>query len=114
MALPQQSAEATEVMMNTTLPYLDGLEYMEKYAWFGINREENANGWTGPGVSLLDDDGDLTGLGARYLNGDGEGENGTFREGMSADSESGAGCLRGEVFGVLWGVVVCLGVGWVV
>lgn len=115
MALPQQDATATERMMNTTLPYLDGLEYVQKYAWFGINREENANSWTGPGVSLLDDSGDLTELGATYLNVEG----GTrFTEGMSADSGSGSqgvgGRLRCGMLGVLGGLIVSIGVGWVI
>lgn len=111
LALPQQDAEATERMMNTTLPFLDGLDYIEKYAWFGMNREENANDWTGPGVSLLDDDGDLTALGALYLNAeDGETE---FRQGMSADSTSGSegvsGRLRGGFVSIVLGFVVTLG-----
>ena len=103
LALPQQSATATEVMMNTTLPFLDDLEYVGRYSWFGIFREENANEWTGDGVALLDDDGDLTELGATYL---GSG----FEEGMSADSggaEGGAVAIR---TGSNLAIVVGLGV----
>lgn len=105
VALPQADAEGTERMMNTTLPYLDGLEYVERYSWFGMNRVTNANGWTGPGVCLLDANGDLTGLGARYLNGD----NGTgdFKEGMSA-SEGGAERTSGGLLGVMIAMIVCL------
>ncbi|KAJ9653164.1 hypothetical protein H2198_007626 [Neophaeococcomyces mojaviensis] len=83
LALPQQSAAATEVMMNTTLPFLDGLNYVERYAWFGIFREGNANGWTGGGVALLDNQGDLSELGASYMGGG-------YRAGMSAQNEDGA------------------------
>lgn len=84
-ALPQQDAQATERMLRTTLPFLDGLEYVEKYAWFGLFRPENANGWTGDGVALLDDSGDLSGLGADYLTHDGR----NFSAGMSASDGSG-------------------------
>ncbi|KAK5946023.1 hypothetical protein PMZ80_000162 [Knufia obscura] len=101
LALPQQSATANEVMMNTTLPYLDGLEYVERYSWFGIFREENANGWTGGGVALLDDGGDLSGLGAMYLGGG-------FEEGMSADDGGAEGAAvstsRGSSLAVVIGV----------
>ncbi|KAF1914768.1 glycosyl hydrolase catalytic core-domain-containing protein [Ampelomyces quisqualis] len=67
MGLPQQSAEATVQMMNQTLPYLDKLEYVEKYAWFGAFRTDDANEWTGDGVALFDGDGGLTDLGALYM-----------------------------------------------
>ena len=33
MALPQADAMDTVRMMNETLPYLDGLDYVERYAW---------------------------------------------------------------------------------
>lgn len=86
LALPQQSAQATEVMMNTTLPYLDGLDYVGRYSWFGIFRQQNANEWTGDGVALLDNNGDLTDLGARYLTHG----NVTFEAGTSASDENAA------------------------
>jgi hypothetical protein len=67
MGLPQQSEEATVQMMNQTLPYLDKLEYVEKYSWFGAFRSDDANEWTGDGVALFDGDGGLTQLGALYM-----------------------------------------------
>lgn len=67
MGLPQQSAEATVQMMNQTLPYLDKMDYVERYAWFGAFRTDDANEWTGDGVALFDDDGGLTELGALYM-----------------------------------------------
>lgn len=67
MGLPQQSADATVGMMNQTLPYLDQLDYVERYAWFGAFRTDDANEWTGDGVALFDDDGGLTELGALYM-----------------------------------------------
>lgn len=84
IALPQQGADATLVMMNTTLPYLDTLSYVDKYSWFGLFRQQNANQWTGDGVALLDNSGDLTRLGARYLST----QNFTFSQGMSASDAS--------------------------
>lgn len=102
LALPQQTAAVTGAMMNTTLPFLDGLGYVERYSWFGIFREENANEWTGDGVALLDDDGELTGLGATYLGP-------PFREGLSADSGSAEGGAVGMWMGRNLVVVAVLG-----
>jgi hypothetical protein len=88
MALPQQDAKNTLGMMNQTLPYLDHLDYVERYSWFGAFRTDDANEWTGDGVALFDDDGGLTGLGALYL-GDG------FKEGQKGEgSEDAASGLR--------------------
>ncbi|KAM0279714.1 hypothetical protein ACHAQH_004405 [Verticillium albo-atrum] len=78
MALPQQDEEATIIMLNDSMTYLDGLDLVEGYAWFGAFRTDNANDWTGDSVSLFDGDGELTKLGATYLGGE---ENG-FEEGM--------------------------------
>jgi hypothetical protein len=73
MALPQADEGATVAMMNQTLSYLDELDYVERYAWFGAFRADEANEWTGDAVSLFDDDGGLTQLGALYLGGEGNG-----------------------------------------
>ncbi|KAJ4320432.1 hypothetical protein N0V94_003403 [Neodidymelliopsis sp. IMI 364377] len=85
MGLPQQDDDATVAMMNQTLPYLDGLDYVERYAWFGAFRTDDANEWTGDGVALFDDDGGLTELGALYM---GSG----FEKGQKGEG-SGAGML---------------------
>lgn len=88
MGLPQQSAENTVQMMNQTLPYLDGLDYIERYSWFGAFRTDDANEWTGDGVALFDGDGGLTELGALYL---GEG----FQQGQKGQgAEDAAPGLR--------------------
>lgn len=77
MGLPQQSTDNTVQMMNQTLPYLDKLDYVEKYAWFGAFRTSDANPWTGKGVALFDGSGGLTDLGALYLgNGFSKGQKG--------------------------------------
>ncbi|KAI0131780.1 glycosyl hydrolase catalytic core-domain-containing protein [Xylariales sp. AK1849] len=60
-------------VMDQTLPYLDQLSYVEKYAWFGVFRPATANKWTGSGLSLFQSDGGLTELGALYLGGEGNG-----------------------------------------
>ncbi|TIC96030.1 Alkali-sensitive linkage protein 1 [Colletotrichum higginsianum] len=103
MALPQQDAEATLAMMNESLAYLDGLDYVEGYAWFGAFREDEANAWTGDAVSLFDGDGGLTDLGALYLGGEERGfETGQKGEGNFASSLSPAGLLPWvTVFGVI-------------
>lgn len=93
MGLPQESADATVAMMNQTLPYLDSLDYVERYAWFGAFRTDDANEWTGDGVALFDDDGGLTELGALYM-GDG------FKEGQKGEG-SGAGMLSVNLAAVL-------------
>ncbi|KAF2735633.1 hypothetical protein EJ04DRAFT_190099 [Polyplosphaeria fusca] len=87
MALPQQDEEATVQMMNASLPYLDNLDYVEKYAWFGAFRTDDANEWTGDGVALFDDDGSLTDLGALYMGGEERGfEKGQRGEGGSTSN----------------------------
>jgi len=106
MALPQQSAENTMGMMNQTLPYLDRLEYVEKYAWFGAFRTDDANEWTGDGVALFDGGGGLTKLGALYL---GSG----FSVGQKGEGESKAAGLEmkkglGVALGVCAAVFVML------
>lgn len=75
--------DANAQMMNQTLPYLDKLEYVEKYAWFGAFRPNDANEWTGDGVALFNGDGGLTKVGALYMGGD---EN-DFKEGQQGEGE---------------------------
>lgn len=97
VALPQASAAATEVMMNTTLSYLDQLPYVERYSWFGFTRQNRANQWTGDGVSLLNNNGGLTQLGATYLGGSAKG----YTAGMSAASNTAAHRTGGTAHPVL-------------
>ncbi|KAF1844411.1 glycoside hydrolase family 128 protein [Cucurbitaria berberidis CBS 394.84] len=87
MAVPQLSAEETTQMMNQTLPYLDGLQYVERYAWFGAFRPKDANKWTGNGVALFDNKGGLSKLGALYLgNGFKEGQKGEGQDTCCPDT----------------------------
>ncbi|KAF2874036.1 glycosyl hydrolase catalytic core-domain-containing protein [Massariosphaeria phaeospora] len=107
MALPQADVDATVAMMNQTLPYLDQLDYVEKYSWFGAFRTDDANEWTGDSVALFDDDGGLTNLGALYLGGEANG----FRTGQKGDVEGAAAHLHaniGLIFSLLVGAVLFL------
>ena len=79
MALPKGSKEATLSMMNSSITYLDGLDYVQRYAWFGAFRANDANAWTGSAVALFDDKGGLTEVGALYLGGEQRG----YRVGMT-------------------------------
>jgi hypothetical protein len=95
MALPEPAdREEVLLMMNDSLRWLDQTEWVERYAWFGAFREEDANGWTGDVVALLDDDGGLTDLGAMYMGGEATG----FVEGDGEQEEDAAVGVR-----VAWG-----------
>jgi hypothetical protein len=102
-AIPSVSDDETEAFMNQSLPYLDGLDYMYRYAWFGAFRENNANEWTGDAVSLFDRHGDLTDLGALWMGGE---ENG-FEEGTSA-GDNGGSVARWDDWLLVLGLVVVL------
>ncbi|KAH8203700.1 hypothetical protein TruAng_002113 [Truncatella angustata] len=69
---PSAPMDANYNVMSQTLPYLDSLEYVDRYAWFGAWRigGANRNEWTGDGLSLFDDNGGLTTLGALYVGGE--------------------------------------------
>ncbi|KAF2828211.1 hypothetical protein CC86DRAFT_206811 [Ophiobolus disseminans] len=101
MAVPQQSADATTQMMNQTLPYLDKLEYVEKYAWFGAFRTNDANAWTGNGVALFANDGGLTKAGATYL---GSG----FTEGQKGEGAESAAMEMRVSLGMVLLVSACI------
>jgi hypothetical protein len=99
LGLPQQSADATVQMMNQTLPYLEKLDYLEKYAWFGAFRPKDANAWTGDGVALFDNNGGLTQLGALYMG------NG-YSKGQKGEGESVAAGTRVST-GMMVALCVC-------
>ncbi|TRX90676.1 hypothetical protein FHL15_008451 [Xylaria flabelliformis] len=99
-ALPQADQDTTFAMMNQSLPYLDQLEYVEKYAWFGTFRPKEANEWTGDGLALFQGDGGLSELGAYYLGGEANGyqvgqqgqpSNGSANNGGNGNDDSGGG-----------------------
>lgn len=72
MGQPSGDNATNLAIMNQTMGFLDPLEFVTRYSWFGIFRPGNSNSWTGSGLSLFQDDGGLSELGAMYL-GDGKG-----------------------------------------
>ncbi|KAF2104290.1 hypothetical protein NA57DRAFT_70503 [Rhizodiscina lignyota] len=68
-ALPAFPENITYDFVNQTISYLDQLDYVERYSYFGTFRREAANNFTGPNVAMLDDSGSLTRIGALYLGG---------------------------------------------
>jgi hypothetical protein len=92
LGLPQADENATFAMMNQSLPYLDQLDYVEKYAWFGVFRPKEANAWTGDGPALFQNDGGLSELGAYYLGGDANG----YKVGQQGQSSGGSGNSGGN------------------
>ncbi|KAJ1323775.1 glycosyl hydrolase [Microdochium nivale] len=69
LGIPGAPMDANLAMMSQTLPYLDSLPWVARYAWFGTFRPAQANAWTGVGVAFFDDSGGLTDLGSRFLGG---------------------------------------------
>lgn len=67
LGVPGAPLDTNTAVMSQTLPYLDALDYVERYAWFGIFRPDGANNWTGTGLSLFENDGGLSTLGAMYV-----------------------------------------------
>jgi Glycosyl hydrolase catalytic core len=70
---PAVSLDQTQAFFNQSTSYLDSLDYVDRYAWFGTFRAENANVFIGPNISFLDDAGQLTDLGSWYLGGNATG-----------------------------------------
>ncbi|KAK5717571.1 hypothetical protein LTR17_016014 [Elasticomyces elasticus] len=58
--LPKEHVEA---FAKDSVAYLDGIEWIERYAWFGAMRDA---GTVGKWARMLDDDGKLTDLGKAY------------------------------------------------
>lgn len=83
MALPQEGADETVDMLNQSVRYLDGLDYVAAYAWYGADRKGGSwDGYTGGNVAMFGGGGKLTDVGALYLGGEEAG----FKEGMSGDA----------------------------
>lgn len=100
MALPQEDEDTTVEMLNQSLTYLDGLDYVAGYAWFGTDRKGGSwDSYTGENVAVFNGKGALTDVGALYLGGEEDG----FKAGMTG----AAGALR---IPVLAGMAVVLSV----
>ncbi|KAK8086401.1 hypothetical protein PG994_001375 [Apiospora phragmitis] len=55
-------------LLKGAAPYLDGLSWVLGFAWLGSFRQRDANSWTGPGLALFNNNGDLTRVGKYYVN----------------------------------------------
>jgi len=107
-AIPGVDADASLAFLNQSLQFLDASSYVGRYSWFGTFREDDADEWTGGGVSLLDDKGRLTELGAVYLGGEADG----FEEGQASGAP---GVASGRSMGLLVvsflaAVMVCISI----
>ena len=120
VAIPQVDEKATLQMMNDTLPWLEGKDVVEKYAWFGMFRTDESNAWTGKDVAMFGKDGSLTELGALYMNGvevngtksTGHGEE-IFTEGQKGEAKDEAGDGKGKGSGSGSGAaIVSMSSGW--
>lgn len=90
LGVPGADSDTNQAVMAQTLPYLDQLAYVERYAWFGEFRPDGANNWTGPGLAMFENDGGLSDLGALYLGGEANGF-AVGDKGLDNDSDSSAG-----------------------
>ncbi|KAF8461711.1 glycosyl hydrolase catalytic core-domain-containing protein [Kalaharituber pfeilii] len=71
LGFAHQELDVTQEFFNVTMEYLDRLEYVERYAWFGSFRSSVSN--VGPNAAMLNEDGQLTDIGSWYLGGNGSG-----------------------------------------
>lgn len=65
MAIADASVTDTDYMFNTSTSWLDGLDWVERYAWFGGFRSTDSN--VGTNATFLNAVGSLTSLGKEYL-----------------------------------------------
>ncbi|KAF8542067.1 glycosyl hydrolase catalytic core-domain-containing protein [Trichophaea hybrida] len=63
--IPNASLEETQKFFNSSVEYLDRLDYVKRYSWFGSFRSDVSN--VGPNVAMLDNKGELTDIGAWYI-----------------------------------------------
>lgn len=62
---PNVSLADSEAFLNQSLAYLDRLEYVQRYAYFGSFRSDDSN--VGSDAAMLDKGGAIDDLGAWYL-----------------------------------------------
>jgi hypothetical protein len=72
-ALPKEDVKTTLHFLNRSLVYLDQLEYVHRYAWYGAFRTWDGNAYMGPNVAIINSAGRLTEVGAQYLGGEAAG-----------------------------------------
>lgn len=104
-AEPNVTVLGAQQFYNQSVAFLDALDYLARYAYFGSFPADDASSWVGPNGSMLDDGGRLTDIGAWYL-----GFNATGR-----GPESGGVVVPGVTwisllaFVVVWSAVFCFG-----
>ncbi|KAI9798489.1 MAG: hypothetical protein M1833_004755 [Piccolia ochrophora] len=65
-ALAHEDLAASQSFYNSTAEYLDRLDYVTHYSWFGSFRSDNSS--VGVNAAMLTEDGAITDIGAWYLN----------------------------------------------
>ncbi|KAI1431483.1 glycoside hydrolase family 128 protein [Xylaria sp. CBS 124048] len=96
-ALPDADLASTQDFYNTSADYLDRLDSVERYSYFGSFRSDVSN--VGPNAAMLNNEGRLTDIGSWYLGGVATGV-----EPQSGGGGVGVGVGVGRRRGV-WGVV---------
>ncbi|KAK5174608.1 uncharacterized protein LTR77_001689 [Saxophila tyrrhenica] len=107
LAYPNATVPESEHYYNQTVDFLDGLDYVARYSYFGSFPPDAASSWVGSGGTMMNNDGELTNIGAWYL-GMSSAEAGTKPE--SAAMILSRPCLPAWVLlGALWAFVLELG-----
>ena len=65
LGFAHQSLTVTQGFFNASVEYLDRLEYVQRYSWFGAFRADVSN--VGPNGAMLSDRGEVTEIGKWYL-----------------------------------------------
>ena len=65
LGIDYASVPDTQYMYNTSINWLDGLSWVDRYAWFGSFRSIDSN--IGPNATMLNATGGLTEIGENYL-----------------------------------------------
>lgn len=84
-AFNHQDVLPSQEFFNLTMEYFDRMDNVEKYSWFGSFRSDVSN--VGPNSALLNQDGELTYIGAWYMN----------KDRSAAGSETGIGPNSGSL-----------------
>ncbi|KAK6842980.1 hypothetical protein PG990_005084 [Apiospora arundinis] len=63
----QGTREQNQALLKLADSSFRDADFVEAYAWFGATRPSTANKWTGPGVSLFEDNGSTNALGKMLM-----------------------------------------------
>ncbi|KAI4794148.1 hypothetical protein E4T44_07452 [Aureobasidium sp. EXF-8845] len=92
--------EASQTMANQSFEYLDRISYMGKYSYFGAFRSSVSN--VGPNAAFLTQKGQLTDIGALYLN---KASTGAIPKGSASTVAKFAGWGGVVVASVFWSIL---------